>query len=231
MQIDFSRPVPLLVGPASVLMPHSELQLLVHDAATRQITGALRATASGRAAPPLVVATATIAGQGQRRTQPRLRGTVCVGLVMERHEVGNALQRVLLHGVCRGIIRSIIEPAGGRTYRSALLEPLETVGDSKRIVRRAVDSALEILDTEPMQHMRAARGMRRAVAKVSSAWAVDVLASQFVLEPEARYRLLEEPETAVRARLMLEHVQRLGRFFSQAHVQSWSQWPKGLSWN
>lgn len=164
---------------------------------------------------------------------PQLRPAVCVGHIVEHERVAGGQHIILLQGVCRATIAAMREPNGDRLYRMAMLRPVEDADPDDaglEQIRRTLDN---VLRTDRLMRMRKVQQLVEWLDKnnVPTVALLEMLGMHLVQDDELRYRLLAEPDVQARSGYVLEELRDLFQMIGQAELQSFAEWPKGMSWN
>lgn len=128
-------------------------------------------------------------------------------------------------------------PGDENAYRTATLEPLGTEGPVEPEVSVEIDQMRQwvegALAEGPLAELTVAENVLEYVRNedVPTPTLLELLSFTLVTEPDARYRLLAEPEVVRRARLVRGELEGLDHLIRLAKGQHPEQWPKGLSWN
>jgi len=235
--VDFDQPIPLFVLPAVVLLPHSRQRLHVFEPRYRQLVE--RCIARGRGnllrssqIALAVVDPAVIVDGGWKEPAP-LREAVCIGQIVQHERLGDGRHNIVLHGVCRARILSIEEPEADRLYRQARLRPLESPGRAFPPMHSARRAIQEVMGGPRLRRMNSVRALLEWLSReeLPTHAMVEIVGDAIVRSEHDRYRLLEEPDPWMRARILRDHLLGLDRLVGAAELQRSDEWPKGLSWN
>lgn len=234
--VDFDQPIPLFPLVSVVLYPQTVQPLhifepryrqMIEDAVARSIDGDL--AKSGPIA--LAVLEKGVVGH-ESIGSPPLKPVVCVGRILKNHPLPDGRRNILVHGICRALIRSIDEPDGDRLYRVGTLRPIESplAEAPSPVVREALK---RLLNGDQLARMHAAEAVRDWVdqEEVPIETLIEMASFVLVKDEQIRYRLLQEPDPSERARIVYGELHRLDRLVARCDQQGWRDWPKGLSWN
>lgn len=235
--VDFARPIPLFVLPAVVLLPHSRQRLHVFEPRYRQMVehcieqGRGNILRSGQIA--LAVVEPRAIERGSWPEPAPLRDAVCVGQIVQHERLPDGRHMIMLHGVCRATIVQIDEPRDGRLYRQAMLQPLEHPGRAFPAMRSARRAIREAMSGPRLRRMNSIRALLEWWTRdeLPTHAMVEIVGDAIVRNECERYRLLEEPDPWVRAKILRDHLVGLDRLMAAAERQNATEWPKGLSWN
>jgi ATP-dependent Lon protease len=237
ISLDFGKPIPLFPLAGTILLPHAVQALHLFEPRYRQmIEHALAQMQKGNLLTAGPIALASFQGTDWQEDYdglPPLRTAVCVGKMVQHQRLSGGRHNVLLHGVCRAKIRSMLEPDGQRLYRMAMLSPIERVSEPPPPlpgVRQAIKSLL----TSPLlKKMNGIDAVLDWIGRkdVPTHALLELVGFTLVNDDQVRYRLLAEADPKRRALLIWRELGRLERLVEKAHEQAWASWPKGVSWN
>lgn len=235
ISIDFSRPIPLFPLSGTILLPHAPQALHLFEPRYRQmVEHCLESIEGGKILTAAPIAVATPGGpewEGRRVGSPPLRPAVCVGKILQHSVLPDGRHNIILHGVCRGRIDSVIEPSGDRLYRAARVTPLE---GTQRFPRLAAERRRlrALLDRPRLRRMCSSEAVREWIARgdVPTHALVELVSFALLKDDELRYRMLEEPDCRRRARMLTDELRHIDRLVALADLQD-REWPKGMSWN
>lgn len=231
IRVNFGRPMPVLPLPEAVLLPHEIQPLHVREPRYhRMIADCL--DASGQ----MAVATFRALNSScflEEEDEPTLRPAVCVGQIVQHHEVSNGRQEILLQGICRARIVRVIEPGDDCGYRLAKLAPLEPLDQSPPPMVKIREQLRQMLTSPRLSRLRSAETVMKWFERddVSTHALLELIGFALIPGCETKYRLLAEASPIRRARLIKHELAALGQLVEQAEQQPFEHWPKGLSWN
>jgi len=238
ISLNFRRPVPLFPLHGLVVLPHAAQALHVFEPRYRQMVEhcLVPTRDDGNILQATPIAMATFAGdewQSDYEGQPPLRPVVCVTKIIRHVRRPDGRHDLLLHGVCRARIRSIIEPEGPRLFRQAMLEPLERLDRPAPGLPATRRRLRAIFEEGRLARVRSAAGFVELVRRtdIPTSAVIEILSSSLIHDAEARYLILAEPDLRNRARLLAAELARLDGLIARADAQPWREWPKGVSWN
>lgn len=237
ISLDFRRPIALFPLPGVVLLPHAVQPLHIFEERYRQMVETCIARQRGGellTADP--IALAAFAGDAWREDyegEPPLRSAVCVGKIVQHQELSDGRHNLLLQGVCRARIRSIIEPEGPRLFRLGRLEPLERIGDPPPGLPGVRGALRSLLDNPRLKSLAGGPTVREWIARkdVPTHALLELVGFALINDCEIRYRLLAEPDPKARAKLIRFELRHLADLVGKSEEQAWRRWPKGVSWN
>lgn len=238
ISLNFRQPIPLFPLDGLVVLPHAAQGLHIFEPRYRQMVEHCLARAGDggnilRAAPIAMANHDPDAGPRPPDEPPPLRSVVCVTKIIRQVRLADGRFELVVHGVCRARIRSIIEPEGPRLFRQAMLEPIERhdrptprLASMRRRIRElfAEGRLARITDASTFVEL----ALRE---EIPTAAFVEIVGAAILNDAEARYRMLAEPDLRERTRLLGDELRRLDGLIARADLQAWRQWPKGLSWN
>ncbi len=236
ISIDFNEPIALFPLSGAVLLPHAPQALHIFEPRYRQmIEDCLESVEGGNLLTAQPVAMAIPAGpewEGPTVGTPPLRPAACVGKIVQHTRLPDGRHNLVLHGVCRGTIREILEPAPGRLYRLGTMAPLEQGSKMPRLAatRRRLR---QLLEGPRLSRMVSAGSIRQWIERedVPTHALIELVSFALIKDDELRYRMLEESDPRRRARLLTLELAHLDRLVALADRQEFRDWPKGLSWN
>ena len=206
VRVNFNLPVPLFPLPEAILLPQSVAPLHIFEPRYRQMVEDTLDRAGQ-------IAMACFADdswqQGSDGARP-LRPIVCLGQIVQHERVHDGYQ-IVLHGICRARIISMIEPEGDVLYRSATLRPLMDPSPDETdldLVRSELESLL--CDTD-LQRLESVTMVLKCMEsqQVDTPTLLEIIASALVRDANARYAILAEASVAARADLVREELLRL----------------------
>jgi Lon protease-like protein len=238
ISLNFRQPVPLFPLNGLVVLPHAAQGLHIFEPRYRQMVEhcLARVGEGGNILQALPIAMANYdedAVAVEADEPPPLRPVVCVTKIIRRIRLPDGRFDLVVHGVCRARIRSIIEPEGPRLFRQAMLEPLER-HDRPTPRLPAVRRRIRELFAEGRLSRVAGAGTFVELAlreEIPTSAFVEIVSAAILNDSDARYRMLAEPDLRARARLLGDALRRLDGLLARADVQAWREWPKGMSWN
>lgn len=224
--IDFDEPVPLFPLLDTVLLPHAVQPLHIFEPRYRQMVS--------HALPHGHIAMATLDRPIENAPEMApLRPVACVGSIAEHAELPDGCYLIQIQGLERVRIRSVLEPADGRAYHCAIVEPIGSSAGFEDPMPEVRTTFRQLLDRPRMARLTGIERMRELVARtdIPTIVALEVLGFALVHDTEVKYRLLEESEPLRRAEILVRELRTLERIIARSDDQAWSEWPKGLSWN
>lgn len=238
ISLNFRQPIPLFPLNGLVVLPHAAQGLHVFEPRYRQmVEHCLGKIGFGgnilKAAPIAMANYAADAGEVGTEDSPPLRPVVCVTKIIRQVRLPDGRFDLVIHGVCRARIRSIIEPEGPRLFRQAMLDPLERL-DRPMPRLPATRRRIRELFAEGRLSRVAGAGNFVELAlrdEIPTAAFVEIVSAALLSDSEARYRMLAEPDLRERMRLLGDELRRLDGLLASADQQAWRDWPKGVSWN
>jgi hypothetical protein len=140
---------------------------------------------------------------------------------------------LVVHGVCRARIRSIIEPEGPRLFRQAMLEPRARHDRPMPRLSAARRRIRELFAEGRLSRVAGASTFVELALRdeIPTSAFVEIVSAAILNDSEARYRMLAEPDLRARTLLLGDELRRLDGLIARADGQAWREWPKGLSWN
>ncbi len=237
VRVDFSRPIALFPLPAVPVFPHTAEWLVAFEPRYRQLVeDCLRARNNGDilSAAPFAMATyASRDWQGERVGDPALRPAVCVVKMVDHRALQDGNHQILVHGVARARIESIAEPDGRRLYRLARLSPVHSrVGGPRRLplLEGMIGSLLSHGELARMQRFEQLRAWIRR-GGVPTEVLVEQVNAMLARGDDARYALLAEPSSRVRARRALRELTYLRDLIDHAAQRSTHTQQRGVHEN
>jgi len=237
ISLNFRQPVPLFPIDGLVVLPHAAQGLYVFEPRYQQmVCHCIESVLEGDEileAIPIAMANPDHAAPVLDPDEPPLRPVVCVTKIIRLKRLPDGRFEMVVHGVCRARIRSIIEPEGPRLFRQAMLEPLER-HDRPSPRLSAARRHLRTLFAEGRLARMSGADAFAALAlrdEIPTSALVEIVGGAILNDTEARYRMLAEPDLRARTRLLVDELERLDGLIARADLQAWREWPKGLSWN
>jgi Lon protease-like protein len=164
---------------------------------------------------------------------PSLRPAVCIGQIVNHEKLADGRHNVLMHGVCRAVIKELVEPDERRPYRMAQLLPLEALDKAPPPMEQVRCRLHKILTRPRLGRLRSVAPVLEWFERddVPTHALVELVGFTLVHDPELKYCLLAEADPIERAMLVGRELCRLDHLLQKADRQSYRDWPKGLSWN
>lgn len=238
ISLNFRQPIPLFPLNGLVMLPHAAQGLHVFEPRYRQMVEhcLARAGEGGNILKALPVAMANHdleATPAAADEPPPLRPVVCVTKIIRQARLPDGRFDLLVHGICRARIRSIIEPEGPRLFRQAMLEPLERIDRPMPRLASTRRRIRELFADGRLSRMANASTFVELALRdeIPTSAFVEIVGSAVLVDAEARYRMLAEPDLRERMRLLADELRRIDLLIAGADRQAWRDWPKGLSWN
>ena len=238
ISLNFRQPVPLFPLNGLVVLPHAAQGLHIFEPRYRQMVEHCLARVGEdgnilKAAPIAMASYDLDAGELGPDEPPPLRPVVCVTKIIRKARLPDGRFDLVVHGVCRARIRSIIEPEGPRLFRQAMLEPLERHDRPMPRLSAARRRIRELFAEGRLSRVAGASTFVELALRdeIPTSAFVEIVSAAILNDPEARYRMLAEPDLRARTRLLGDELRRLDGLIARADGQAWREWPKGLSWN
>jgi hypothetical protein len=234
ISVNFGKPVPVFPLAHVALMPQQVLPLHIFEPRYRQLVEHVLDT-SGQ------FAMATFRGPRWKQEyhgSPPIMPAVCLGQISRHEKLHDGRFNLLVQGVCRAKILEEIRPDDETLYRRAVLEPVGVLSSDE--ARKAEDRLTPLrahvrasLAEGPLRHLTHAEGILNFSRQhhVPTTVLMELLTVSLVEDAGTRYRLLEEPDPAVRAGILSDELRHFERLIQQAEPQVDEQAPKGCSWN
>ena len=214
VSVDFRRPFPIFPLPETMLLPHGITPLHIFEPRYIQMVSEAM-DSRGQ------IAMATWADLSPDAPAPRpVLPMVCLGQIVQYERVQSGYE-MLLHGLCRARVETMIEPSGDRLYRMAALRPLQQgTGDAAQLqdARGALHAMLRRQSLRPLERLETVANWFD-MADVPTGPLVDLAGSAVLGQPEQRYALLAEPNPCKRAGMVLRELQDLERLLRLAALQ------------
>ncbi|MEM1329052.1 MAG: LON peptidase substrate-binding domain-containing protein [Planctomycetota bacterium] len=236
VHVNFGRAIPIFPLPGVSLLPQQVLPLHIFEPRYRQMID------QALDGPGLIAMAVLAPGDGEGPWgDAAVRPAVCVGRISEHEKLPDGRYNLMLQGICRAEIVEELEPADGRLFRLARLDPLEegasVVGDSDEESPWELDAERERLDemlsSGPLAQLTVAEAVLGYVRneQVPTALLLDIVGIALVTDEEPRYHLLAEGDAVRRRAFVRGEVERLAQLLLVADKQPYRDWPKGMSWN
>ena len=230
IRVNFSKPIALFPLADTVLLPHALLPLHIFEPRYRQMVSHCL-DRSGQ------IAIATFESRRNRhasqREPARIRLAVCVGQIVQHDALEDGRFNILLHGVCRAIIRKIIEPESGRAYRMAMLSPLETSQSPPSSMPEVREDLRSLLATPRLKRLRDIDTIIEWIDReeVPTHVLLELIGFALVRNTDLKYQLLAEADPTRRAGIIKTELAYLSTLVKRTDQQDYESWPKGMSWN
>jgi len=206
IRVNFKKPIPLFPLPEAILLPQSVAPLHIFEPRYRQMVE--RALdGSGQ------IAMACFSGDEWKQGYeplPGLRPVTCLGQIVQHQRVSDGFQ-IILHGICRARISTMVEPDGSTLYRSAHLKPLIDQGsDSIQLdsVRAELESLLCDTDLSQMQSVGMVLKCMES-QQFDTTTLLEIIAAALVRDTDRRYEILAESSVTGRADIIRDELLRL----------------------
>lgn len=206
VRVNFNLPVPLFPLPEAILLPQSVAPLHIFEPRYRQM---VEHTLDGAGQ----IAMACFSGDDWKHGDealPDLKPVTCLGQIVQHQRVSDGYQ-IILHGICRARIDTMIEPAGSTLYRSAHLKPLMDKGsDSIQLdnVRAEFESLLCDTDLSQMQSVGMVLKCMES-QQFDTPTLLEIIAAALVRDTDQRYAILAESSVTGRADIIRDELLRL----------------------
>ncbi len=228
IHVNFGKPMPVFPLDTVALLPQQVLPLHIFEPRYRQMIERVLDGAGQ-------IALATFQGNRWRQEyhgRPPIRPAVCVGQIFQHERLQDGRFNVVVHGVCRARITSEVED-NSILYRQAMLEPIGVVqpeGDVLYGLREELD---EMLSDGPLTKFVASESIVEYIRNedVPIEAVLELISFTMITDKEARYRLLEEGDVAIRSEAVREELGSLSSLIERAFRHDPPDTPKGCSWN
>lgn len=234
--LDFDKPIALFPFDSVILYPQTVQHLHIFEQRYRQLVeDCIESSPSGKAqdgAPIAIAVTEKGVVIHDSCSPVVLRPVVCIGRILQDEPLPDGRHNILVHGICRAMIREMYEPDDERRYRTALMRPIESRGakSPSPVVR---ESLKRLLEGQRLGRMHAADTIREWIDREEVPIETLIEMASFILMKDdmVRYRLLAEPDPSERARIVHAELEHIDRIVGMCDRQNWQDWPKNLSWN
>jgi Lon protease-like protein len=140
--------------------------------------------------------------------QPPLRPNVCIGYIERYEPLEGGRYLIMLRGLCRARIHE--EISADTPYRQAILEPTEYPPADNESLQAEADQLRLALSDPVLEQVDDLEPMRELFTKpVPTVGIIDLTIATITEDPEARYRMLSEPDAAARAEWLLERLEAM----------------------
>jgi len=226
VRVNFGTAMPLFPLPDAVLLPHAVQPLHIHEPRYRKMISDCL-DRSGQ------LAMATFSDCEECDDCPSLRPAVCIGQIVQHDSLPDGCHNILLHGVCRARIDTLMEADDERPYRMAKLKPIEPVEKEPPALPQVRRDLKCLLGSPRLKRMRSVGTVIEWFDRkdVTTHALLELIGFALVRDTEIKYRLLEEGDVLHRAGLIKCELNKLDHLLQKAEHQSYKDWPKGLSWN
>lgn len=229
VHVNFGKPMPLFPLDRVTLLPQQVLPLHIFEPRYRMMV-AHALDGAGQ------IAMAVFKHENWKEHyhgRPALRPAVCVGQIVQHEKLPDGRFNLLLQGVCRARIVKEMPASTERLYREAMLEPIGLEEPESEAMAKARERLNGLLSEGPLSRLTAAKPIVEYVRnhEIPTPALLELISFTIVNDPELRYRLLEEGDTAERTRLIFNELGDIERLIRMAARQKPEDWPKGMSWN
>ena len=206
IRVNFNVPVPLFPLPEAILLPQSVAPLHIFEPRYRQMVER-SLDGSGQ------IAMACFSDDEWKHGHeplPTLKPVTCLGQIVQHQRVSDGYQ-IILHGICRARISTMVEPEGGTLYRSAYLKPLVDEGsDPVQLdsVRAEFESLLCDTDLRQMQSVEMVLKCMES-QQFDTTTLLEIIAAALVRDTDRRYEILAESSVTTRADIIRDELLRL----------------------
>lgn len=228
ISINFSKGFPVFPLPGTILLPHAIQHLHISEPAHCDLIDSCYET-DGQ----LAIACFESDPSAINTDIPNLRPAVCVGQIIQHQSTNEGTRDVLLHGICRAQINTLIEPTNSCSFCTADLSPLEELETPPSPMSEVRYRLRELLAREGLSQLRSTQAIVDWFDKeeVTTHALLELIGFSMIRDLETRYALLAEASANRRASLITTELVHLDQLIASALHQSWEDWPKGISWN
>lgn len=206
VRVNFNAPVPLFPLPEAILLPQSVAPLHIFEPRYQQM---IEHTLDGAGQ----IAMACFSDDQWRHgdnSLPELRPVTCLGQIVQHQRVSDGYQ-IILHGICRARIATMVEPEGSTLYRAAHLRPLKDES-SEAInldnIRAEFESLLCDTDLSQMQSVGMVLKCMES-EHFDTSTLLEIIAAALVRDTDRRYAILAESSIMGRADIIRDELLRL----------------------
>ena len=210
-------------------MPHGILPLRVFEPRYKQmVANALDSTRQ--------FAMATFRGdqwQHEYHGRPAIRPVVCLGQIIEDERMDDGTYMLVLHGLCRCRIVEELPADEELLYRRAFLQPLDSSAPDEELLESFRIRMTTAIESDRLGDLRGAQGLLEHLKNtdIPTSVLIEVLAFQYLGDPELRYKLLASDDPTERADIVADELMRVQRLLRRAQPQRLVETPKGCHWN
>lgn len=224
--VNFKQTFPLFPLPETVLLPHTIAPLSVLESKYRQLVDHAL-DCSGQIA---IATLRSVDNAAPLQETPNVRSTVCLGQVVQ-HDSTPYGYNILVYGLCRAKITSVLLPSVDHAYSRTCLKPIEESQYEEVEERRGELQAL--LQRPNMQRLERLEVIEYWLnqEEISTSALFELIGGSLLDDAEFRYELLAEPSCDRRTRRILSELRHLDRILTMSKKQSQGRWDKGVSWN
>ncbi|MDG2053760.1 MAG: LON peptidase substrate-binding domain-containing protein [Phycisphaerales bacterium] len=228
ININFSQGFPVFPLPGTILLPHAIQHLHVSEPAHCDLIDSCFET-DGQ----LAIACFSPDPISMYAETPNIRPAVCIGQIIQHQTTDEGTRDVLLHGICRAQINTLMEPSANRTFCTADLSPLEEIDSFPSPMSDVRDRLRELLTRHGLSQLKSTQAIVDWFDKeeVTTHALLELIGFSMIRDLEVRYELLAEASPKRRANLISTELLHLDQLIAGALNQPWKQWPKGISWN
>ena len=216
IRVNFQLPIPLFPLPEAILLPQSVTPLHIFEPRYRQMVE----TTLDRSGQIAMACFADETWRDAYDAAPPLRPVVCLGQIVQHERVSDGYN-IVLHGVCRARIMSIVEASGSVLFRSAQLRPM-LPPEHEDIDAEALREELEsLLCQTDLRKMESVGLVRKCIENrdMDTSTVLEVIAAALVHDPDLRYQILAEASVTGRGHLVRDELCRLHELLLKAYRQ------------
>ncbi|MCC6680168.1 MAG: LON peptidase substrate-binding domain-containing protein [Phycisphaeraceae bacterium] len=223
--IDFGQPLPLFPLGQCVLLPHAAVPLHIFEPRYRAMT---RDALDSRG----LIAMAVFEGDDWKQDyegRPPVRPCVCIGYIVQHHQLPDGRYNLLLHGVCRARVDRETEHGPYRTAYLKPVEPRDTLEIDLDEHRRQLEA---LFDDEHIGKLAVIAAVRRWLNdEIPTVAMIDLAAMALCRETDQRYAMLAEVDPVRRAERLVHQLHELRRWMAAADQFGPALSKDGLSLN
>lgn len=209
----FDQPIPLFPLPACPLLPHVTVPLHVFEPRYRQMVQDVLERDQVLAMAVLDDVSQS-SGQASPTLLPSLRPWVCVGQIVQHQKLPDGRYYVLLHGICRAMLKQEVEP---RAYRRAMLaahrhEAMDIDLHEQR------ERLMNLLQSDELTQLAAIQRLNEQLPReLPTDAVVDVVIATMCQSTESRYAMLEQTDPAKRSSWLEQFLKQTRDVIAQAN--------------
>ncbi len=223
--IDFGQPIPLFPLGQCVLLPHAAAPLHIFEPRYRAMT---RDALDSHG----LIAMAVFEGDDWKEDyegRPPVRPCVCIGYIVQHHQLPDGRYNLLLQGICRARIEHETEH---EPYRTAYLKPIEPRDTLEIDLDEHRQRLEELFEDEHIGKLAVIGAIRRWLnEEIPTVAMIDLAAMALCRETNQRYTMLAEVDPVRRAERLVHQLQELRRWMTAADQFGPALSKDGLSLN
>lgn len=230
IRVQFDRRIPLFPLQDTVLLPHALLPLLISESRHCQL---VNHCLDGNGQFAIATMTPPV-GMPDPDERTSIRPAVCVGRVVHHQSMPTGEIYVLLHGVCRALVKEIFPEEEDRGYLEATLSPMSSnrAGDEIALSEFRDETRSLLMDS----HLQRLNDAKRLLTwtdheDIPTHVLVELLGQALLQDSEDKYTLLSEPDLTQRVAYLQAAMYSLNSLIRRSPPMDHDDMPRGTSIN